>query len=174
MEALKVCKHKIRNKLTKKIFVEIKVKNEDPYILQNVPQDEGNKKSKITVLEYEDADKTQILVGQASKCVQIWNLRSNLLKSIDIKHSPAVGVVKANETLIVGCEDGQIEKISEDNKSSTFKSGNNISRLRSNPYNKNVFATGGKDRQNNLKIFDITKDKEIFSSKNLPNDHLQL
>lgn len=92
-----------------------------------------------------------------------------------MKQSPIVGCAKSKDFLIVGFENGQIEKIShKTSESSTFKSGDHIARLRSNPYNTNVFATGGKGRQNNLKIFDITTDKQVFISKNLPNDHLQL
>lgn len=42
------------------------------------------------------------------------------------------------------------------------------------PQNKKLIAVGGKDRKNNLKVFDLEAQKEIFSSKNMPNDSLQL
>lgn len=35
-------------------------------------------------------------------------------------------------------------------------------------------AVGGKDRKNNLKIFDLEKKEAIFNSKNVPHDNLQL
>lgn len=35
--------------------------------------------------------------------------------------------------------------------------------------------SGGKERQKNLKVYDLTNEgKQIFTSKNLPNDYLQL
>lgn len=40
--------------------------------------------------------------------------------------------------------------------------------------NKNIVAVGGKDRKNNLKIFDLEKKECIFTSKNIPHDNLQL
>lgn len=40
--------------------------------------------------------------------------------------------------------------------------------------NKNLVAVGGKDRNNNLKIFDLEAQKQIFVSKNVPHDNLQL
>ena len=46
--------------------------------------------------------------------------------------------------------------------------------MRQCPQNRKLVATGGKDRQNNLKVFDLEAQKEIFSSKNVPHDNLQL
>lgn len=46
--------------------------------------------------------------------------------------------------------------------------------MRQCPQNKKLIAVGGKDRKNNLKVFDLEAQKEIFSSKNMPHDSLQL
>lgn len=156
------------------IILELEPKNENPFILQNIAKDEKHKRTKITALEFAD-DQSTITVGQASKYVLCMDCETNLLEEVKVKHSPVVGLAKGKDFLIVGFENGQIEKIShKTSESSTFKSGDNIARLRINPYNTNVFATGGKGRQNSLKIFDTTMDKHVFASKNLPNDHLQL
>lgn len=46
--------------------------------------------------------------------------------------------------------------------------------MRQCPKNRNLVAVGGKDRQNNLKVYDMEAQKEIFASKNIPLDSLQL
>lgn len=55
-----------------------------------------------------------------------------------------------------------------------IEAGDNISKMRQCPQNRKLIATGGKDRNNNLKVFDLEAQKEIFSSKNVPHDNLQL
>lgn len=46
--------------------------------------------------------------------------------------------------------------------------------MRQCPQNRKLVATGGKDRQNNLKVFDLEAQKQVFSSKNVPHDNLQM
>lgn len=46
--------------------------------------------------------------------------------------------------------------------------------MRQCPKNRNLIAVGGKDRKNNLKVYDMEAQKEIFTSKNVPLDNLQL
>jgi len=46
--------------------------------------------------------------------------------------------------------------------------------MRQCPTDKKLVAVGGKERQNNLKIFDLETQKQIFTSKNVPHDSLQL
>lgn len=55
-----------------------------------------------------------------------------------------------------------------------LEAGDHISHMSQCPQNKKLIAVGGKDRKNNLKVFDLEAQKEIFSSKNMPNDSLQL
>lgn len=57
---------------------------------------------------------------------------------------------------------------------SIIEAGDNISKMRQCPQNRKLIATGGKERNNNLKVFDLEAQKEIFSSKNVPHDNLQL
>lgn len=38
----------------------------------------------------------------------------------------------------------------------------------------NLIAVGGKERKNNLKVFDLTTQQQIFTSKNVPHDNLEL
>lgn len=46
--------------------------------------------------------------------------------------------------------------------------------MRQCPQNRKLVAVGGKDRQNNLKVFDLEAQKVVFTSKNIPHDNLQL
>lgn len=46
--------------------------------------------------------------------------------------------------------------------------------MRQCPKNRNLVAVGGKERKNNLKVFDLEAQKQIFSTKNVPHDNLQL
>lgn len=46
--------------------------------------------------------------------------------------------------------------------------------MRQCPKNRNLIAVGGKERKNNLKVFDLEAQKQVFSSKNVPPDNLQL
>lgn len=53
-------------------------------------------------------------------------------------------------------------------------SGDNISRLRQCLDEPHLIATGGNERKNNLKVIDLTSNTVVFSTKNLPNDELDL
>lgn len=49
-----------------------------------------------------------------------------------------------------------------------------MTRMRGCPSNRNLVLTGGKLRQNNVKLFDLETKKQLFSSKNVPPTELQL
>lgn len=75
--------------------------------------------------------------------------------------------------IIAASEDGKIYVLNDE--SPVIDTGNDhISSMRQCPQKRNLVAVGGKDRQNNLKIFDLEAQKQIFSSKNVPHDNLQL
>lgn len=61
-----------------------------------------------------------------------------------------------------------------DDASTVMEAGDNISKMRQCPQNRNLVAVGGKDRANNLNVFDLEAQKSIFKSKNVPHDNLQL
>lgn len=61
-----------------------------------------------------------------------------------------------------------------DDASTILEAGDNISKMRQCPSNRNLIAVGGKDRANSLKVFDLGAQKQIFKSKNVPHDNLQL
>lgn len=75
-------------------------------------------------------------------------------------------------TLFAASDDGKVYNITDSN--SIIETGDNISHMRQCKSNLKLIAVGGKDRQNNLKVFDLTTQKQIFSSKNVPHDNLEL
>lgn len=75
-------------------------------------------------------------------------------------------------SIVAASDDGKIHILNE--SSTVIEAGDNISRMRQCPKNRNLVAVGGKERKNNLKVFDLETQKQIFSSKNVPQDSLQL
>lgn len=75
-------------------------------------------------------------------------------------------------TIIAAGDNGKIHILND--TSTVIEAGDNISRMRQCPQNPKLIAVGGKERQNNVKVFDLETQKEIFSSKNVPHDNLQL
>lgn len=53
-----------------------------------------------------------------------------------------------------------------------LNAGDNLHRMRHSNVNKKIIATGGKE--NGLKLFDLERQKQIFSEKNVPHDFLNL
>lgn len=53
-------------------------------------------------------------------------------------------------------------------------SGDNITRMRQCQEQPHLIATGGKERKNNLKVIDLTNKTVTFTTKNIPNDELDL
>ena len=74
--------------------------------------------------------------------------------------------------MIAAADNGKIHILND--ASTVIEAGDNISNMRQCPQNRKLIAVGGKERQNNLKVFDLESQKEIFSTKNVPQDNLQL
>lgn len=81
-------------------------------------------------------------------------------------------ISKNSRSIVAAGENGKIYVLND--SSPVLDAGDNISSMRQCLQNRKLVATGGKDRQNNLKIFDLEAQKQIFTSKNLPHDNLQL
>lgn len=80
--------------------------------------------------------------------------------------------MKLSRTIVAAGENGKIYILND--SSTVLEAGDNISAMRQCPQNRKLIAVGGKDRKNNLKVFDLEAQKEIFTSKNIPHDNLQL
>ncbi|XP_046866043.1 WD repeat-containing protein 74 [Drosophila willistoni] len=141
-----------------------------------------DKESRVTTLSFGNDQQTEILLGRAKNTAEICPLAragSPGVVQVDFKAAPIVGLARYNDRLIAGIANGQIQSVlldsEEDSEENLISAGDEMDHLRQCTQARHIVATGGKGRQNNLKIFDLAADgKQIFSSKNLPNDYLQL
>uniref|UniRef100_A0A6P4FLP2 WD repeat-containing protein 74 n=1 Tax=Drosophila rhopaloa TaxID=1041015 RepID=A0A6P4FLP2_DRORH len=140
-----------------------------------------DKDSRVTSLAFGDEAQTEILLGRAKNTVELHSFAEgkSTRKSISFTAAPIVGLARYNDKLIAGIGNGQIQslelEVDEESEPVVITTGNQIDHLRQCAQARNIVATGGKERQNNLKVYDLSSDgKQIFSSKNLPNDYLQL
>lgn len=130
------------------------------------------KASRITALDFGDNDE-EILVGRVEPVVKVYETP---LKSFTgnhtFEHGPIVGVAKFNGKIVSGLANG---KIQIGHKKPTFlETGDAMSRMRQCAIERKLIASGGKDRQNNLKVWDLESNQCVFRTKNVPNDFLQL
>lgn len=80
--------------------------------------------------------------------------------------------VKFYRTIVAASDTGKIHILND--SMDVLETGDNLSRMRQCCQNKKLVAVGGKDRKNNLKVYDLEAKKMIFTSKNVPHDNLQL
>ncbi|KAJ6646477.1 WD repeat-containing protein 74 [Pseudolycoriella hygida] len=153
-------------------FKRIDVFAENPHAQQNLQSISSlDKHSRVTSMEW--GNDNEILIGRANKCMKIYNANANEFSStIEMDDGPIVGVCRYDDKIIAGLATGKVQ-ISERNKV-FLQTGDDLSRMRQCKENKRMIATGGKGRQNNLKVWNLETNTKVFSSKNLPNDYLEL
>ncbi|XP_016966647.1 WD repeat-containing protein 74 [Drosophila biarmipes] len=139
------------------------------------------KDSRVTSLAFGNEAQTEILLGRAKTEVELHHFLDgrDSRQTVVFNDAPIVGLARYNDKLIAGIGNGQIQilKMQAEEKSEAvvIATGNHMDHLRQCVQVRSIVATGGKERQNNLKVYDLSSDgKQIFSSKNLPNDFLQL
>lgn len=79
--------------------------------------------------------------------------------------------------LAAGLSNGTIQFVNVNQRDAdldVLNSGDNMTRMRSCPSKPSLVATGGKLKQNNIKVWDLESRKELFSSKNVRPSELQL
>lgn len=116
---------------------------------------------------------TEVLIGRANKFVKIYDVTDNEFSSnIEMAEAPIVGLARANGRLVAGIGTGSVQIVAD--TAGRLQAGDHMSQMRQSNAAENCIATGGKGRQNNLKIWDLNTQTQTFSSKNVPNDFLQL
>ncbi|KAH8308792.1 hypothetical protein KR059_001780 [Drosophila kikkawai] len=140
-----------------------------------------DKDSRVTSMAFGDEAQTEILLGRAKNTAELHALAdgSGSKKTVSFKAAPIVGLARFNDKLIAGIGNGEIQSLElgsdEAAEPVVISTGTQMDHLRQCLQSRNIVATGGKERQNNLKVYDLSSDgKQIFTSKNLPNDYLQL
>lgn len=154
-------------------LIGIDVTAENPHKQINVENIETlTKSSRITTLAW-GSDDTEILVGRIEPIVKVYNVISNTFtETHSVDSESVVGLARFDGKLIVGLANGKIQ-IGE-TKPSFLESGDAMSRLRQCNDERKLIATGGKERQNHLKVWDLETGECTFKTKNIPNDFLQL
>lgn len=153
----------------------IEVFNEDkPHTqvnLQNLNDLKGD--SGITSLCWTNADHNEILVGRGDSLIRTYDAERSQFneEDISIPAGKVVGLAFFNN-VIAASDTGKIHIM--DGNAEEFSSGDNTSRMRQSILNPHLIAIGGKDRQNNVKVYDLNTKEVTFSSKNVPHDNLEL
>ncbi|KAH8372798.1 hypothetical protein KR009_005131 [Drosophila setifemur] len=142
-----------------------------------------DKESQVTALSFGNEAQSEILLGRAKHIVEVHSLKGGgeLRRDVAFIGAPIVGLARYNDKLIAAIGNGQVQirELDEDaykaSKPIVITTGTQIDHLRQCAEAKNIVATGGKDQQNNLKVYDMSANGgQVFSSKNMPNDYLQL
>lgn len=155
-------------------FVGIEVNGDKPHLQENLEAISNlTKTSRITALDW-SLDKSEIFVGRTEPVVKVYSLLDQkYIETSSVEKGPITGVAKFNGKLITGLADGRIQ-IGDNEESTHLTTGDSMSRLRQCQVEPKLIATGGKDRINNLKVWNLETNECVFKTKNIPNDHLQL
>lgn len=156
------------------VFAEIVVHDENPHKQTNLESIQSlDKTSRITALNW-DNDGGEILVGRVKPVVRVYSLeKDNFLKDAEVSEGSVVGLAKFNGKLVAGLSNGNIQ-IGTGKKAQIISAGDAMTRFRQCPVERKLIATGGKERQNNLKVWSLETNECVFKTKNVPNDFLQL
>lgn len=147
--------------------------DEDPHKQTNLEDIQTlTKSSRITTLNFGNTE-DEILLGRVEPVVKVYEPTLNAITgSHSFEHGPVVGLAKFNGKIIAGLGNG---KIQIGHKKMTFlETGDAMSRLRQCATERKLIASGGKERQNNLKVWNLESNQCVFRTKNIPNDFLQL
>lgn len=118
-------------------------------------------------------NENEILVGRANKFIKIYDATDkDFTSTIELDDGPIVGAGRFDGKIVAGLASGRVQIFQQ--KKEFFEAGDHMSRMRQCKENKKLIATGGKGRQNNLKVWDLETKTKVFTSKNLPNDYLEL
>lgn len=152
---------------------EIDLTADDPHKQANLQSIAAlNKFSRITSLDW-GTSSDEILIGRANKFVKIYDLSApDNSSNIELLDAPIVGLARYEGRLVAGLGSGKIQIVAD--TPAVLETGDHMSRMSQCKQNGTLVATGGKERQNNLKVWDLQTQTKTFTSKNVPNDYLQL
>lgn len=134
------------------------------------------KGDEITHLTWKNADENEILIGQRNGLIKTFDTASQKLKhtkTIPLEnedHLIGLGITDANK-LLTALKSG-IVSIWNGKNATNLNAGSGLDKMRICSFESSKCATGG--RENPLKLWDLNTQKNIFMSKNIPHDELQL
>lgn len=152
---------------------EIDVTADDPYAQLNLQSISAlNKASRITALDF-GSGTDDLLIGRANKFVKVYDATAGEFTSnLEMLDAPIVGLARFEGRLIAGIGTGRIQIVAD--TPAVLETGDHMSVLCQCVQNRRLIATGGKDRQNALKVWDLETQESVFRAKNIANDFLQL
>lgn len=147
--------------------------DDDPHKQTNLEDIQSlTKTSRITTLDYGETE-DEILIGRIEPVVKVYETP---LKSFTSKYTvddgPVVGLAKFNGKIVAGLANGKIQIGHK--KPKFLEAGDAMSRMRQCAVDRKLICSGGKERQNNLKVWNLESNECVFRTKNVPNDFLQL
>lgn len=153
-------------------FKRIDVSQENAFVQKNLEDlSTLTKGCGITALELLDSE---ILLGREDGTIKRFSLGSFTFNTNIKSDSKITGLCSFSNHTIAAHENGKIVYFKRSKAADEVELCGNISRMRQCKDQLNLVAVGGKDRNNNLKIVDLSTKKTIFTSKNIPNDELDL
>lgn len=160
------------------VFKGIKVGRKD--IIKNI-QDlvSITENDQVTAVAWDDDDERQVLIAcgmRRDKKIKIYDSDSLALTcsfSCNTGQGSIIGISRYNRSVLIGVKSGEVSLWPFGGKEEVLiNAGENLNRMRQSCMQKNIIATGG--LENRLKLFDLEKQEQIFSEKNLPHDWLEL
>lgn len=154
-------------------FSGIGVNGDDPHKQTNLEDIKSlTKESRITTLDYGETD-DEILIGRIEPIVKVYETSlKSFTSKYTVDHGPVVGLAKFNGKIVAGLANGKIQIGHK--KPTHLEAGDAMSRMRQCAVDRKLICSGGKERQNNLKVWNLESNECIFRTKNVPNDFLQL
>lgn len=149
------------------------VSDENPHKQTNLePIQTLDKTSRVTALDWAN-DTNELLIGRVRPIVKVYGVEtSKYFPENTVEDGPVVGLCKYDGKLVAGLANGKIQI--GVHEPTFLVAGDAMNRLRQCAVEPKLIATGGKERQNNLKVWDLEKNECVFKTKNVPNDFLQL
>ncbi|XP_058798059.1 WD repeat-containing protein 74 [Phymastichus coffea] len=133
----------------------------------------------VTCMSWGDDHEMEILLGCGSKgvrSIKIYDSESHTFKTsfiCDLGEGNINGIARYDSHILTAVDSGHVKlwKNSE-REENVLNVGGNLLRMRQSNQQKNIIAVGG--NENPLKLFDLKKNVNTFTAKNMSNDWLQL
>lgn len=153
---------------------EIDVTADNPHAQNNLQEIAAlNKFSRITSLNF-GSSRDELIIGRANKFIKVYDASAGAFtSSVEMLDAPIVGAGRFENRLVAGIGTGRIQILAHD-APTVLETGDHLSTLTQCAQDARLVATGGKDRQNAVKVWDLEALKCVFQAKNVANDFLQL
>lgn len=119
------------------------------------------------------AEKNEILIGRGDSLIRTFDAARNQFKeeNLSIPEGKVVGLAYFDK-VIAASDNGKVYTM--DGNAEEYAAGDNTSRMRQSATSPHLIAIGGRERQNNVKVYDLNTKAVTFTSKNVPHDNLEL